>query len=307
MRTYLTLFCLLWLLTACSDETAGPREVQASMQQATMTEATAPVKVDPDSTTLARFKQAMGHAKAARWHTLPMGEIMQAVALQFLGTPYEGGTLDVPEEETLLAQLRSFDCVLLVETALAMARGIAHQDYTFETFAGNLQALRYRDGQLEGYCSRLHYFSEWIVDNEARGHVRNITQELGGERLDKTLTFMGEHRSSYPRLVANDSLYQGIIEMEERLAGLELYYIPQERIREAYGRLKAGDIIATATNIAGLDVSHSGLVYNVGDGQVGFLHASTSGGVKVSPDLQAYVENNKIQIGIVVARPVDDR
>ena len=91
--------------------------------------------------------------------------------------------------------------------------------------------------------------------------------------------------------------------MEATLDGLSLLYIPQDRIREAYDQLQAGDIIATATSVAGLDVSHTGLVHRDGD-DVGFLHASTSGGVMVSPDLQDYVENIDIQIGIVVARPL---
>jgi len=37
------------------------------------------------------------------------------------------------------------------------------------------------------------------------------------------------------------------------------------------------------------------------------LHASPQGGVRVSPDLQTYVQNNPAQVGIVVARPLDPR
>ena len=75
-----------------------------------------------------------------------------------------------------------------------------------------------------------------------------------------------------------------------------------------YDHLRPGDIIATATHIKGLDVTHSGLAYANDNGSIGFLHASSSsGGVKVSPDLQRYVENISIQIGIVVARPTDPR
>ncbi len=91
--------------------------------------------------------------------------------------------------------------------------------------------------------------------------------------------------------------------MEERLRGSELFYVPQDEIAEKYGRLKAGDIIATATHIKGLDVTHTGLVYDNRDGTMGLLHASISGGVKVSPDLQAYLEGVDSTIGIIVARP----
>ena len=160
---------------------------------------------------------------------------------------------------------------------------------------------------MNGYCSRLHYFSEWIADNEARGIVRNITQALGGRKLDKRLTFMSEHRKSYPHFATNDSLFRGIQTMERDLVDLELFHIPQNDIHTVYARLQPGDIIATTTHIEGLDVTHTGLAFAHEDGGIGFLHASTSGGVKVSPDLQGYIQNNKVQIGIVVARPVDPR
>jgi hypothetical protein len=156
---------------------------------------------------------------------------------------------------------------------------------------------------LDGYCSRLHYFSDWIADNEARGHIENITEAIGGERLDKQLNFMSEHRQSYPRLAANDSLFQEIKAVEASIRDRPLFYIPQDRIREAYPELQAGDILALATDIVGLDVAHTGLAYRFPDGRIGLLHASTTKGVTVSPDLQGYVENNKRQIGILVARP----
>ncbi|WP_456428750.1 N-acetylmuramoyl-L-alanine amidase-like domain-containing protein [Rhodocaloribacter sp.] len=302
MRLLTFLFSVMLLFNlGCGAEASDPSTAQA--QEASVP----PEAVPPDSVTARRFEEVMAFARRERLHERPLGRIMQAVGEHFAGTPYVAGLLDEPKEETLVVNLSGFDCVLFVETALALARGIAVEDYSYDTFARHLREQRYRDGEMNGYCSRLHYFSEWIADNEKRGIVRNVTRDLGGVRLDKRLRFMSEHRASYPRFAENDSLFQGIRAMEDRLAGFTLYYIPQDRIRSVYDRLRAGDIIATATSIEGLDVSHSGLVYDGGDGRKGFLHASTSGGIKVSPDLQDYVENIKIQIGIVVARPVDAR
>lgn len=285
----------LLCLVACQPEPPPPSEIPV-MQ--TATEAAVP----PDSTSATLFEAVMDQAKQEAWHTLSLGRIMQEAGLFFSGTPYVAGLLDAPEEETLVVSLDGFDCVLLVETALALAQGIAQQDYTYHTFVQNLEAMRYRDGTMDGYCSRLHYFSDWIRDNERRGLVANITREVGGEPLEKTIDFMSNHRDSY-RHLANDSLYQGILDVEAALADLTVYHIPQDRIRPVYDQLQAGDIIATSTDIEGLDVTHTGLVFAHPDGRKGFLHASTSGGVKVSPDLQSYIENNRVQIGIVVARP----
>ena len=262
---------------------------------------------DPDPEDLRLFEEVMDAARAERLHERPIGEIMVAVGEQFEGMPYAAGMLDEPAEEQLICTLNAFDCVTFVETALAMARVIQAQDYSYDAFARHVRDTRYRDGEMDGYCSRMHYFTEWIADNEARGSVRNVTREAGGVRFDKQIDFMTKHRSSYPRLVAADSLFACIREMEAGLAGMELYYIPQDRISRAYDRLQAGDIIATATDIRGLDVTHTGLVYANPDGTKGFLHASTSGGVKVSPDLQRYVQNVDRQIGIIVARPLERR
>lgn len=297
MRTVALVSTLIVLLLgqSCASEPSSSEPVRARPAA----EALAPA----DSATARRFRAVMEEARRQALHERPLGEIMQTIGQQFKGAPYVAGMLDEPATETLICRLDGFDCVTFVETALAMGRGIQAQDYTYEAFARHVRDQRYRGGTMDGYCSRLHYFSEWIADNEARGTVRNITRELGGVLLDKRIDFMGTHRDSYPRLAASDSLYQCILDMEGRLAEMDLYYIPQDRIRSVYPKLQAGDIIATATNIDGLDVTHTGLVFANPDGSKGFLHASTTGGVKVSPDLQSYVQNNKSQIGIVVARP----
>lgn len=309
MRKYIGwISVVLVMVLGCRDEDMpAPPANEEVAQETPVRSAVLDDAPAPDSTTMRRFREVMAFAREENLHERPIGEIMQAVGERFLASPYIAGSLDKPEEEILIVSLTGFDCVLFIESALALARGIAVEDYSYDTFAHHILDQRYRNGKMNGYCSRLHYFSEWIANNEARGTVKNISQGLGGKKLDTQLTFMSEHRDAYPRFATNDSLFQGIEDMEARLADLEIYYIPQDRIRSVYDQLQAGDIIATATDIGGLDVTHSGLVYANEDGSKGFLHASTSGGVKVSPDLQAYVQNNKSQIGIVVARPLDPR
>lgn len=284
--------CLV--LTACQPE---PRAVA----QVDVVPAAQPSP--PDSVTAQRFAAAMAFARAENLATQPIGVIMQALGETLLETPYEAGTLDRNEEETLVVGFGGFDCVTFVESMLAMARGVRAGAYDYATFTRHLEEQRYRDGRLNGYCSRLHYFTEWIDNNARRGIVEPLTEALGGDPFDKTLTFMSEHRASYPLLARNDSLFAELQLIERDLADLRLFYIPEHRIREVYPRLQAGDIVALATDIEGLDVTHTGLVYDFGDGRIGLLHASTSAGVTISPDLQAYVENNKRQIGIIVSRP----
>lgn len=253
------------------------------------------------------FDAVMAEARTGRWHEKPFGALMQTVAEHFIGAPYQAGLLDQGETETLHLGLEGFDCVLFIEAVLALARGVAVEDYTYTTYAQHIEEQRYRGGEMNGYCSRLHYFSEWIADNETRGTVQNVTSTLGGEPLDKTLNFMGTHRASYPRMATDDTQFQCILDMETRLAPLAITHIPQARIAGQYPHMAAGDLVAMTTHIAGLDVTHTGLVYKYPDGRTGLIHASVSGEVKISPDLQTYVEDVSSQIGITVARAVDPR
>ncbi len=260
----------------------------------------------PDPETEAAFRRIMAHARAARLHTRPMGEIVQAVGLELLGQPYRAGLLDMSAEETLVVNLTAFDCVLYVESVLALARGIALEDYTYEAFARNVEALRYRGGRMDGYCSRLHYFSDWIGDNDGRRLVRDVTREIGGEPFEKRVDFMSTHRRSYARL-ADDETYACIQGVEAALARRPLFYVPEARVRAVYGALRPGDVIATATDIGGLDVTHTGFVLRTESGGTAFLNASVQGEVRISNDLVRYLEYNRPHTGIIVARPVDPR
>jgi hypothetical protein len=289
---------LLCLLGACGPgPDAPPAGADTDPPALTAADTTA------DAETRAAFERIITEARAERWHEQDYGALVQTVAAALLGARYEEGLLDVAENEALVVNLAAFDCVLYVENVLALAEAIARQDYAWETYTTNLEALRYREGALDGYCSRLHYFTDWIWDNDRRGNVRDVTSEIGGEPFEKTLDFMGTHRDAYPRLAA-DSVYQCILGVEAALGERPLYYVPEAHVRAVYDQLQPGDVIATATDIEGLDVTHTGFVYRTPEGGTGFIHASLTGEVKVSEDLAGYIEENERQIGIIVARPV---
>ncbi|NES01369.1 MAG: DUF1460 domain-containing protein [Okeania sp. SIO2F4] len=254
-----------------------------------------------------KFKPVMEYAIKQNLAEGSMAEIMQAIADYFIDTPYKAGLLDQSNQESLVITLDGFDCVLFVETVLAMARGIAMEDYSYLTFINHIKNQRYWKGKMDGYCSRLHYFSEWIADNQRRGNVRDIGVELGGERVNKQLFFMSKNRLKYPQISRNDANYQCIVSMEDSISKLKINYIPYYKINSVYSQLKPGDIIAVATEINGLDVTHTGLVYRNSDGNIGLIHASPAGKVTVAYDLERYIWNVESAIGILVARPVDPR
>ena len=84
--------------------------------------------------------------------------MIQQITTLFIGTPYKAGLLDKSAKETLVASLTQFDCLLFVETVLALVRGIAVEDYTYSTFTDNIVNQRYRQGKMDTYCDCLHYY-----------------------------------------------------------------------------------------------------------------------------------------------------
>ncbi|NND71349.1 MAG: DUF1460 domain-containing protein [Rhodothermales bacterium] len=231
------------------------------------------------------------------------GDAVLQAGLSLENRPYLAGLLDESDSEDLVIRLDGFDCVLLVETALASARAAARGDKSVSGFSHEIETLRYRNGDRRGYGSRLHYFTDWINDNSNRGIVEDITQRLGGVAYEHTLNFMSANRALYPKISDNDSLLAEIVGLEQKLKAVDFFYIPQANIVDAYPGIRSGDVIAITTSVPGLDISHTGIAY-VEDGAVGFLHASTSRGVTVAPDLSTYVNNNAKQTGIMVARPL---
>ncbi len=232
-----------------------------------------------------------------------MGQIIKFVGEKFIGKPYEANTLEIGDSERLICRLSSFDCVTLVENVLALARCIKGNRLSFETYRHELQTIRYRHGIIGGYASRLHYFSDWIHDNQSKAIVRDVTKELGGIPYTKEINFMSAHRRLYPRL-AKDSIYQQILAQEDSLRTHEIYYIPKARVRAAVTRIRAGDLIAITTTAEGLDISHTGIAVWGGDGKLHLLHAPDKGlDVTITDEPFAeYLAKHASQEGIMVVR-----
>ncbi|MEO1012309.1 MAG: N-acetylmuramoyl-L-alanine amidase-like domain-containing protein [Bacteroidota bacterium] len=232
------------------------------------------------------------------------GTTLAAIGKTFLGTPYVAKTLEIGETESLVVNLHGLDCTTFVENVLVFGMLLKDGKSEFDVFTGHLETIRYKDGKLNGYGSRLHYFSEWIADNSKKGLVRDITPDLGGVELQKKINFMGTHRELYTFL-KDDSNYRQILETEKRLNKKPLCYLPQDEMEANENLIKTGDIIALATSIKGLDVTHTGIAIKR-NGRIHLLHAST-GSMEVEITkipLAEYLKGVKNNIGILVARPL---
>ncbi len=246
--------------------------------------------------------------------SVPLGLAAARVGELAIGTPYEAFTLEAylragespMRTEPLTLSLTRFDCVSLVESCLAVARvARADGDATWAAYAREMERMRYRGGVRAGYVSRLHYFSEWLSDGERRGLQQDLGAELGGQPDDRPLRFMSSNPDSYPAL-AERSVLEEIAEIERGLDRSPRLVVPRDRIPQADRGIQTGDVLAFATSIEGLDVTHSAFAYRDEGGVLRVLHAPLSGGVVeiTRSTLAQYVAAIRRSTGILVSRPI---
>jgi hypothetical protein len=261
------------------------------------------------------------------------GQLMLEIGKFFLGAPYSAGTLETEGAEHLVVNLREHDCVTFIENVVALARqmechkqvrnssfrkvwgdipakgpgvypvgGIKSREKSFQAFQRLIRKIRYRQGRLRGYSSRLHYFSDWIHDNQKKGIVRDITEEIGGRRLRKAVTFMTTNPDLYPPL-KNGANLRRMKSVEKMISRRCLFFIPKKAVRRFEDRVHDGDLIAITTTAEGLDVQHVGLAVRMKN-RVHLLHASSMEGKVVlsQKTLYGYLMQSRTRSGIMVAR-----
>ena len=178
----------------------------------------------------------------------------------------------------------------------------------FDGFKKALTDVRYRDGVLDGYASRLHYFSDWIRNNEQMGFVKECTSETScAQPQELWLNFMTTHVDSYQPMKKNPALVEVMAAQEKNWQGTIVSYIPKEKLNLPPEELKIkdGDILAMVTNIKGLDIVHVGFAFWK-DNHLHLLHASSSA-KKVIEDPKTQYESSgktKAHIGLRAIRVV---
>lgn len=230
------------------------------------------------------------------------------IGRSLLGRPYVAHTLETPGPERLIVQFRLFDCTTFLETTLALAlawhelgdkKTHSAHDAAFRSY---LTRLRYRNGRIDGYASRLHYFSDWLRDNERKGLLTDVTGDLGGMTVSKPVSYMTASPHKYPPL-RDQATYRQIAQTEADLSRQSFRFIPKNQIRAIERNLREGDIIMLTAARPGLDMKHVGLVVWQND-RPHLLHASSEyGEVTITEQpLADYVLYNRRLSGIRVAR-----
>ena len=230
-------------------------------------------------------------------------------ARQFLGRPYVAHTLEVNDSERLVVNTRQLDCTTLVETVTALTLCARQGKRQWADYLDALRTLRYRQGRLDGYASRLHYFSDWIRDKSAMGLVQELQAPnppfTGVQHV--SVSYMSTHPTAYKALKAHPEWVSLIRQQEEALTGTTARFIPKALLKNNTKLMRQtihdGDIIAITCNKAGLDIAHLGFAVWQKDG-LHLLNASMLHKRVVSEPMTfyRYLQKHPSHTGIRVIR-----
>lgn len=229
-------------------------------------------------------------------------------ARKLLGLPYVAHTLEVNRRERLVVNLRQLDCTTYVENVVALTMCARQKAYTFNAFCDNLRTIRYRGGSVPHYVKRLHYFTDWIEDNTAKGLCREVQAPVPPFTAvqDINVYYMSTYPEKYKMLKDNPEYVPQIAETEKALNKKSFRYVPKSAVKNTTllrSTIKDGDILALTTTLKGLDIQHVGFAVWHDDG-LHLLNASSLRRKVVEEPLTlySYLQRQRTMTGVRVVR-----
>ncbi|HPI20491.1 MAG TPA: DUF1460 domain-containing protein [Candidatus Kapabacteria bacterium] len=249
------------------------------------------------------FYKLINRAKKENWKKMNINDLNIQIAHEFLNSQYIGGTLEGKGAEICRADFTGLDCVTFVENSLALSRSIKKEKYSVADFFEELIFIRYRNGNITDYASRLHYTSDWISDNLKKGVFKDITKDIGGTIHKFNLNFMSSNPKFYKALEQDTTLIPKIAEIEKAINEQTFYFIEKKSIKKIEYLINNGDIICFTTNKEGLDFAHLGLAYVEKNKAPRLFHASSKQKkVVIDSSISEYINTVSSDTGIVVVR-----
>lgn len=286
-------FLVTLLMLACTPQQSSQHQAQAA------TMAQMRFHCDGDTTLINDLLQQGYESGIADANAL-----VEFYARHLLGTPYVAHTLEA-DQELLTINVHELDCLTFIETLYALTRATLAGRYSWRDYAANIENVRYRGGHMGDYSTRIHYMSEWIIDNHVRGNLVEVTPDLPHvDYMIKNIDYMTHHTDSYRQLKDDSVMVEKIRRHElrnHRFPYLKRSWLNDKAVKAA---LRSGDFVSLVTKAEGLDVSHNGIIVIDEKGDPYLLDASMSGGKVMleSKPLFKYLERSKNNIGIRVYR-----
>ncbi len=205
----------------------------------------------------------------------PGGPRSAAASAPLVGLRYRLGPLGEgrgPDADPRL-RLDAFDCVTLIETALALGAG-----QTEEEVRRALDDIRY--GKLVEQADRDHeVLSQWIPRNLEKGWIRAISRELAGEAVVEAATVYDHAR--WARLARRGQRLAGVHDLALPLGRFAVEVVPPAALAAVEPRLPDGAVVWVVREDRPdqlTRVTHGGLVVVKG-GRRWVRHASSWPGV----------------------------
>jgi hypothetical protein len=226
----------------------------------------------------------------------------------FKDVPYGAGASNSVGIDKTLVCTSVLNCVTLIEMfwaitytkyQLSQLNIYLTDNQIFNLFLRNLNFIKYYDGLNCELHDRIHYFTDALHQLETKGLLENIAA-YNGEPIHKKIYFISGNKKQWAAI----KNWTKIKVIEESMSQRPRFYYPLHRIEDYKLFAKTGDIIALATDVPGLDVSHCGYITFRNDSLL-FTHASSvKKKVIIEEDLCDYLSKRTSITGIYVYRPL---
>lgn len=214
------------------------------------------------------------------------GKRIEFLSRQFLGLVYKESTLieDINTSEVFVINLEGVDCFTYIDYIEAM-----RLSRSFSKFKMNLRKVRYKSGKV-AFENRNHFFTDWREFNS--DFIQDVTKKIGSKKTIRVQKMLNEKEDGKYFLMGINPVQR------------EIKYIPSDAIDDSViNKMRTGDYVGIYSHLAGLDVSHVGII--IKDGEKIFLrHASSQKKQRkvVDQDFNKYIVKKP---GIIVFRPKD--
>ena len=233
---------------------------------------------------------------------------VEGIMYNFIGKKYGAGAWGLKPGKTLI-NTHELNCVTFIETVWAILRtkhwlakhpkANSDEDLLLANFIQYLDDFRYYNGLNCVWEDRITYFTDQLYQMQDAGLMQDIAAK-NGFLFDKKINYVTSNKKKFRGFTD----WERIRLQEDKINAREKFYYPLHEY-ERYERVaKTGDIVALATNVPGLDVSHCGFISCDKEG-LKFSHASMlKKKVVFKEDFCDYLSNRTTITGFFVFRPL---